>query len=98
MTASAAERLETALAAIQGRNPELAIVTSLDAAGARYFRHPHSNIVAIASDSIDARLAAANWLVPDDHEAPAWFKIVVMDHVTDDKLKPFLAALSADIS
>jgi hypothetical protein len=25
-------------------------------------------------------------LVPDNHEEPKWYKIVIMDHVTIDKL------------
>ena len=67
----------------------------LEAAGADYYRHPNSNIVAIRSTSVDAGLAKANWLVPDNHDNPDWFKIVVMDHVTIDKLEPFVAALRA---
>jgi tyrosine decarboxylase/aspartate 1-decarboxylase len=31
--------------------------------------------------------------VPDDHHHPAWYKIVVMDHVTIERLEAFLEAL-----
>ncbi|MDJ1018534.1 MAG: amidase [Paracoccaceae bacterium] len=55
MTASAAERLETALAAIQVRNPELSIVTSLDAPTAR-----------LRAEESDARRAAGAPLSPLD--------------------------------
>ena len=65
----------------------------LEAAGAQYYRHPNSNIVAIRASSIDAGLAKDNWLVPDNHDNPGWFKIVVMEHVTIDKLEPLVAAM-----
>lgn len=55
-----------------------------------YYRHPFSNIVTIAADEIPAELAEAYSLVPDDHHEPAWYKIVVMEHVTIEKLKPFV--------
>ena len=67
----------------------------LDKIGAQYYRHPSSNIVTIRSTSISEPLAAAHWLVPDNHQAPAWYKIVVMEHVTIDKLEPFVAALGS---
>jgi hypothetical protein len=65
----------------------------LEAIGAEFYRHPNSNIVAIRSSSIDSRLAKEYWLVPDNHDRPGWFKIVVMEHVTIDKLEPFVAAM-----
>ena len=65
----------------------------LDSIGAEYYRHPHANIVTIRSDSISRELAEANWLVPDNHDDPEWYKIVVMDHVTIDKLQPFVEQL-----
>jgi len=80
------------IAALQERTSWLC--GRLDAAGLNYFRHPASNIVAIRADSIDRVLAESHWLVPDDHEAPGWYKIVVMEHVTREKLEPFLAALT----
>lgn len=65
----------------------------LEGAGADYYRHPNSNIVTIRSRSIARELAEAHWLVPDNHDEPAWYKIVVMDHVTIEKLEPFVEAL-----
>ena len=66
----------------------------LAAARIPYYRHPASNIVAIRAEAMDHDVAEAHWLVPDDHARPAWFKIVVMEHVTIDKLEPFVEALT----
>ena len=65
----------------------------LVALGVDHYRHPNSNIVAIRAAAVGAALAGANWLVPDNHASPAWYKIVVMEHVTIDKLEPFVACL-----
>ena len=65
----------------------------LDALSIDYYRHPGANIVAIRAPAVPADLAASNWLVPDNHADPEWYKIVVMEHVTIDKLEPFVAGL-----
>lgn len=65
----------------------------LEKVGAAHYRHPNSNIVTIRSHSISRDLAEAHWLVPDNHAAPDWYKIVVMEHVTIEKLEPFVAAM-----
>lgn len=69
------------------------LARQLDAKGIRYYRHPNANIVTLYADDIDHRLAHQYGLVPDNHAHPQWFKIVVMDHVTVDKLEPFIAQL-----
>jgi glutamate/tyrosine decarboxylase-like PLP-dependent enzyme len=66
----------------------------LDDLDVDYYSHPGSNIVAVRAAAVPAELAREAWLVPDNHTEPAWYKIVVMDHVTMDKLEPFVAALS----
>jgi glutamate/tyrosine decarboxylase-like PLP-dependent enzyme len=66
----------------------------LDQIGIEYFRHPNSNIVTLRAGSIDRGLAERHWLVPDDHSQPAWYKIVVMEHVTIEKLEPFVSVLA----
>lgn len=66
----------------------------LDAKGVDYFRHPNANIVTLKARSISAELAARYWLVPDNRNCPRWFKIVVMDHVTVDKLEPFVRSIA----
>ena len=62
----------------------------LEALGIRFYRHPSANIVTIDAQTIDHSVAHQFGLVPDDHHNPQWFKIVVMEHVTIDKLEPFI--------
>ena len=66
---------------------------ALDDRGIRYYRNPHANIVTIKADAIDHKLAHRYGLIPDNHYQPTWFKIVVMDHVTIDKMEPFIQDL-----
>jgi len=51
-----------------------------------YYRHPMSNIITIRSEYVNEEVASKFGLVPDNHAAPKWFKIVIMDHVTIEKL------------
>ncbi|WP_033960876.1 pyridoxal phosphate-dependent decarboxylase family protein [Psychroserpens jangbogonensis] len=51
-----------------------------------YFRHPMSNIITIRSKYLNQETTSKFGLVPDNHAAPNWFKIVIMDHVTIEKL------------
>ena len=67
----------------------------LDALGTDYYRHPASNIVTIGSKFVSPALAREYWLVPDNHAEPRWYKIVVMEHVTVEKLEPFVDALAS---
>lgn len=60
-----------------------------------YFRDPFSNIITIRSSSITAELAHKYHLVPDNHHAANWYKIVVMEHVTLEKLLPLVEDLKA---
>ncbi len=82
------------IAALQKRTNWLC--DQLTSIGAEYYRHPSSNIVAVRSTSISADLADSYWLVPDDHTDPDWYKIVVMEHVTIEKLEPFVREMRAD--
>lgn len=52
-----------------------------------FYRHPDSNIITIESQHISSQTAKRFGLVPDKHNNPQWYKIVVMDHVTIDKLQ-----------
>lgn len=63
-----------------------------------FFRDQNSNIVTVRTSSISAELAHKYHLVPDNHHAANWYKIVVMEHVTLDKLEPFIADLKEHIS
>ncbi|MCZ4409909.1 pyridoxal-dependent decarboxylase [Cryomorphaceae bacterium 1068] len=58
-----------------------------------FYRHPSSNIVAIKSTSINPSTAHRFGLVADNHANPKWFKIVVMEHVTIDKLEALIEAV-----
>lgn len=58
-----------------------------------YYRHPSSNIVTIKSDYVSVDLAHKFGLVPDNHHNPKWYKIVVMEHVTMEKITVFLEGI-----
>ncbi len=51
-----------------------------------HFRADASNILTMNASHIPEESAKRFGLVPDDHHNPQWFKIVVMDHVTDERL------------
>ncbi|MFT5725658.1 MAG: tyrosine decarboxylase/aspartate 1-decarboxylase [Bacteroidia bacterium] len=55
-----------------------------------YYRHPRSNIITIKRHCIGDDLVEAFGLVPDNYHDPKWFKIVIMEHVTIEKLMPFI--------
>ena len=56
----------------------------------RFYRYPSSNIVAIKSSYISIALATKFGLVPNDHLNPKWYKIVVMEHVSIERLLEFI--------
>ncbi len=58
-----------------------------------FYRNPKSNIITMKADFITPEIAHHYGLVPDNHHNPKWFKIVVMEHVTMEKLTPFLVEL-----
>jgi glutamate/tyrosine decarboxylase-like PLP-dependent enzyme len=51
-----------------------------------YYRHPGSNIITIRSEFLNPETVKAFGLVPDNHTRPRWYKIVIMEHVTIEKL------------
>lgn len=59
---------------------------TLSASGISFYRHPHSNIITIPSRYIQPEVAKEFGLVPDNHKKPQWYKIVIMEHVTIEKL------------
>lgn len=54
--------------------------------GFDFYRHEKSNIITIRSQFVSEEIAQKFGLVPDNHSNPKWFKIVIMDHVTIEKL------------
>ena len=71
------------------------ICERLDELNVKYYRHPSSNIITIRSEYLNNEIAKKYGLVPDNHEYPKWYKIVVMDHVTIEKLSPLVEDLKA---
>ena len=61
--------------------------------GVEYYRNDFSNIITIRASFVENSLAKKYGLVPDNHSNPKWFKIVVMDHVTIEKLIPLVEEL-----
>lgn len=68
----------------------------LDQLEVSYFRDPSSNIITIRSEHLNPAIAKKYGLVPDNHKSPNWYKIVVMDHVTIEKLSPLVEDLKVD--
>ncbi|MCB9693161.1 MAG: aspartate aminotransferase family protein [Alphaproteobacteria bacterium] len=66
--------------------------------GVETFREPGMNLVALRATSVPTAVAERHQLVPDDHERPSWWKIVVMDHVSDALVDAFLADLERGLS
>ena len=58
-----------------------------------FFRQPGSNIVTIRSGAVPEAVARKFALIPDSHHEPSWYKVVVMDHVTVDRLEELVACL-----
>lgn len=59
----------------------------------KYYRYPQSNIISIGAKHIPQSIAQRFGVIPDNHHQPKWYKIVVMDHVSIDKLAAFLACI-----
>jgi len=59
-----------------------------------FYRHKGANIITIESKYITADTALKFGLVPDNHAQPKWYKIVLMDHVTLEKLMLLLADIN----
>lgn len=74
------------------------ICRALDAHHLPYFRHPGMNLITIKAAAFPAALAEAFTLVPDEHDQAHWYKIVVMDHVTDARVDEFLEALDTALA
>jgi len=58
-----------------------------------FYRYPNSNIIAIKNTYISKSNALKFGLVPNDHLKPKWYKIVVMDHVSIEKLLQLIRSI-----
>lgn len=63
------------------------LCNQLDELDITFYRHPNSNIVAIHSQSVSLKISKKYGLVPDNHHHPNWFKVIIMEHVTIEKLE-----------
>ncbi|MEQ8478423.1 pyridoxal-dependent decarboxylase [Fulvivirga sp.] len=63
---------------------------SLTERGVEYFRNPKMNIITIKGKFISPELATKYMLVPDSHDNAKWYKIVIMDHVTQGFIDRFI--------
>jgi tyrosine decarboxylase/aspartate 1-decarboxylase len=70
---------------------------SLDEMGIEYYRNPYLNIVAMRSKFISPSLAKAFTLVPDNHENPHWYKVVMMPHVRQGIIDNFVSQLRSEM-
>ena len=51
-----------------------------------FYRHSKSNIITIKSKFVSEETVEKFGLVPDNHHDPKWYKVVIMEHVTIEKL------------
>jgi hypothetical protein len=58
-----------------------------------YYNHASSNIITIRAVHISPEIAKQFGLVPDNHDHPKWYKIVIMEHVTIERLLPLVQAM-----
>ncbi len=65
--------------------------------GVRFYRYPKANIVAIRSEFVDEEIVHEFGLVPDNHHQPKWYKIVIMEHVTIEKLMPLIKVVEKSL-
>lgn len=71
----------------------------LDNMGVEYYRQPYMNIVAIKSKYVSKELGKKYRLVADSYQqAPKYWKIVVMPHVSEEVLNNFLSDLKAELN
>lgn len=62
-----------------------------------FYRHPMSNIITIRNNFITKEVAQKFGLVPDNHHAPKWYKVVIMEHVTIEKLELLIAEIQGSL-
>ena len=80
------------------QNRTAILCQKLEELGVEFYRHPNSNIVTMKQQYISDEIAIQFGLIPDNHAAPNWYKIVVMEHVTMEKLKPFMMKLEKELT
>ncbi len=69
------------------------LCSELEKLAIQFYRYPKSNIVTIRSEFLHRDIVNKFGLVPDNHHRPEWYKIVIMEHVTIEKLMPLIKAI-----
>ncbi len=69
------------------------LVKQLNKIGVEFYRNQHANIVTFRARFGSPAIAKKYGLVPDNHHSPAWYKVVVMEHVTIERLIPLVEDL-----
>jgi glutamate/tyrosine decarboxylase-like PLP-dependent enzyme len=73
------------------------LCSRLDKVGVEYYRNTYLNIISIKADYISTDLAEKYSLVPDQHDTPKWYKIVLMHHAKQGVLDSFVTDLEAGL-
>ncbi len=73
------------------------LCSELDELGVKYYRNTYLNIITIKSKYISSELVNKFCLVPDNHDDPKWYKIVMMPHVKPGILDNFLNQLENEL-
>lgn len=73
------------------------ISNQLNQRGINHYRHPFSNIITIQAGQIPTEILHDFGLVPDNHHDPKWYKIVVMEHVTIEKVERLLERIDGKV-
>ena len=69
----------------------------LDELNIPYYRNPACNIVTLQAESIPVKIAQKYRLVPNDTKGNMkWWKIVVMEHVSEQKINTFIEDLKQE--
>ena len=73
------------------------LCNQLEQLGVQYFRNPNSNIVTIKEEFVNHEIAHHFGLVPDNHSDPKWFKVVIMEHASIEKLASLVEQIKNSI-
>lgn len=73
------------------------LCSQLNELGMEYYRNEFSNIVTMNWNESLQKLSSKFGLVPDDHNHPKCYKIVIMEHVTIEKLELFVTELELEL-
>ena len=71
------------------------LCNALKELGVDYYRNPYSNIVTISAKYVTPEIAHNYGLVPDNHDNPNWYKVVIMNHVELEKMEPLVRSLES---